>query len=799
MHSFLLDLRHAARGLLRRPGFTLLATLALGIGLGVNVIAFSAMNALLWKPHGLAHPDRTGWVVAAGPENPYGYLTRDEYRMVAAETGTFDAVIAEARLPVGIRLGGQTEQGWGMLITPGYMELLGERPRAGRFFTAADEEGGALPVLVSERFAARVLGDGAPLGTSITVNATDFRITGVVRDGFQGPGGLYEPDLWLPLARADVLWMNRGLQDGAGPWLMVVARAPDGVSRAAIEGRLGAILADAPDGDPQTRRSARWHPMSEPHPQVRGLGRLAWMALAVIGVVLVIAGFNLAGLLLARASERQPELALKTALGAGRWRIVRQFVLEGLLLATAGGAAALVVAAWSADLLSAFSLPSPIPQRLHMGLDARLIAYTVALVALAGMLPALVAALRATRADTFHLAKRTAGAGGSRLRGGFIVAQVAGSTVFVGLALLFARSFTHLASADPGFDYARVAVVEMQPATYDAARTRDFLTALRDRAAALPEVRDAALADRVPYYVGFTRTAPVATGAQDCAVVACPEAVVYAVGTGHFAALGIPLLEGRDLAEDDQRHGTAVVISRFAAERFWPGESPVGRSLRLGKDGRLVQVVGVAADIRHRSPEEQPRAYVYRPLADEDFAGSLSLVVRTAGDPGRMLASLQAQAQALDPRLPPPATQTMSQRMEMPLWPSRTAAGMLSICGVLALLLAGVGLFGTTWMTVAQRTREFGIRAALGATPRGVLGLVLREGLTLSAPGVLLGMAGAYAAARLVSAALVGVAPGDPLSFGATGAIQILVATAATLLPAWRATRADPLVALRHE
>ncbi|HEX6976266.1 MAG TPA: FtsX-like permease family protein, partial [Vicinamibacterales bacterium] len=393
------------------------------------------------------------------------------------------------------------------------------------------------------------------------------------------------------------------------------------------------------------------------------------------------------------------------------------------------------------------------------------------------------------------------GSGRSRLRNTFVVAQVAGSTLFLAAAFLFVRSFTNVANVDPGFDTAHTLVLELNPSTYgyDTARSRAFFDSLTARVAAVPGVSKVALADRVPFYVGFPASFEISTDGTDCATVECQRATVYGVSPGHFAALGIPLRAGRDFTAEDMKNGSAVIVSERMASQFWPGAPAVGQVFRAGKDARQYEVVGIAADVKHRTLTEQPLPYLYRPLVEPDYSQSITLIIRAAGDPRALIGAVAEQVQALDPDMPARDAKTMPQRMEMPLWQARTMAGFASVCGVLALILATVGLFGVTYYAVNQRTREFGIRVALGATPRAVMSLVLREGLMLTLPGVLLGTLVALGAGRLVARMLYGLSASDPLTFTATAALEAAVALAACALPAWRATRADPMLALRQE
>ncbi len=801
-----LDLRYAVRALVRRPGFALLSVLTLAIGIGVNTVAFSALNALLLRPFDMKNADRIGWIMTKAPGSPHGNLSLPDLADLQRSSRAFDAIVAEGRLPVSWRTSDGTAQAWALLVSTDYLRVLDAPIEQGRAFTTADLASPEIPAVVSHRFWTDALGGGDSVaGRTVVLNGQTFAITGVLRDTFQGPGGLYTPDVWIPLDRMDVLNLPPVYRSRADGWLTVVGRLADGVTRAQAEADLQGVFARLAEAYPATNatRGAAFFAMAEGHPDLRSIAPLAWIALAVVGVVLLIACFNVAGLLLARASERRREIGVRAALGASRGRILRQMLTEGVLLALLSGAASLVLAAWSADLLSAFSLPSPIPQRLQLGIDRRLVEFTALLVVIAGVLPALAPALQATRASLFGTMKPDgpAGSGRSRLRNGFVVAQVAGSTLFLAAAILFVRSFANAAAVDPGFDTAHVLALELNPSTYgyDAPRSRVFFDTLVRRVAGLPGVASVALGDRIPFYVGYPATEAISTDGTDCAAADCRRATVYRVGRGHFTALGIPLVAGRDFTPAEVQDGSAAIVSQQMASRFWPDGRALGQVFRAGTDARRFEVVGIAGDIRHRSMSEPPGAFMYRPLETGDFAGPMTVIVRASGDPRALIGAVAAQVQALDGTLPAGTPRTMAQRMEMPLWPARTIAGFSVICGSLALMLATVGLFGVTYYAANQRTREFGIRVALGATPRAVMSLVFREGFALTLPGVAMGIGGALLGGRLVARLLVGISAADPLSLGATAAIEAMVALAACALPAYRATRADPIVALRQE
>jgi predicted permease len=806
MDSFRLDLKYAVRALINRPGFSALAVLTLALGLGVNTMAFSALNALLYKPTSMTGVESLGWILGRAAQSGRESLAWSDYRFFAEHNRTFDSLAVEGRLPLSLRRNGTAEQVWSLAVSANYFSMLGVRPERGRVFDADDARASEITAVASHRFWTDRLGAGDELaGRRVTVNGQDVSIIGVLHDDFQGPGGLFEPDLWILLERIDALNANPTLMDRGTRWLTTIGRLRPGVTVSQVQADLDALSARLAADFPGTHKgySVWFAAMEDGHPAVRGLAPIMWIGLAVVGLVLLIACFNVASLLLSRASERRREIGVRSALGASRTRVLRQLVTEATLLALVSGAASLILAVWSADLLATFSLPAPIPQRLHLGIDLRLIGYVIGMVAVAGLLPALIPALQATRIDVLDALRHDSAAAGtrSRTRNAFVVAQVAGSTLFLAAALLFVRSYWNRSHTDPGFETARTLVLELSPTTYgySAPRSRVLLETLLDRVRALPGIASASLADRVPFYVGFPKQAAIVADDSDCSDASCRTAVLYEVGTQHFATLGVRLVAGREFDDDDLRGGNGVIVSETAASRLWPDRQALGQWLRLGADARHVQVIGVAANITHRGFEEPPQSFVYVPLRRDTFSGRITLVARASGEPGSLAGSLRAQLQALDPALPPAPIQTMAQRMEMPLWPARTLAGLLIVCGALAVTLATVGLFGVTYFAVSQRTREFGIRAALGATPRAIMRLVLRDGLYLALPGIAIGVGGALVAGRALAHQLYGVSPADALTFGTAAALQLGVALLACALPARRATTPDPIQALRQD
>lgn len=800
------DVRYAIRALLARPGFSALGVLTLAIGIGVNAVAFSAINGLLFKTRQFPGVEALGWIMYHSPGNPYSQISWPNYRDLAAASRTFESIAASGRVALSLQGDGQARQVWGLFVSANYFSTLRATPAIGRTFTSTDLTGTDVPVVVSERFWREQLGGGhAIAGRTLVLNGRTVAVVGVMPDAFQGPNGLFEPDVYAPLDRMEVLNLPARRASRQEAWLGLVGRLGSGVTAAQGGAELQAIVSNLPADDDASAKDRRltFTPMLGGHPEARNLAPFLYIALGVVGLVLLIACFNVAGLLLARASERQREISVRAALGATRARIIRQFTIEGLILAIVSGLAAMVIATWSASLLGVFSLPAPIPQRIHMPVDVRMIGFIAAMVAFAGILPALLPAFQATRADLVRSMRQdtTLGQRRSRARNAFVIAQIAGSTLFMAAALLFVRSFWTTSNMDPGFEVDHLLVMELEPANYgyDAPRARVLVDALVDRLRAHPGVEYAALGDRVSFYVGFPKTTKVSIDGSDCATAACRTVYTYGVGTDFLATLGAPLTAGRSFTTRDLQAGDSVIVNRTLANHLWPGRNAVGEWMREGSDGRHVQVIGVVADFAQRMIQETPSDALYRPVSAAEYASSLTVLVRTQSDARSFVTEAQDQLRALDPSLPVSAIKTMEQRMELPLWPIRTASGFFLVCGTLALVLATVGLFGMTYLAVSQRTREFGIRTALGATRSRVLTLVIGEGLWLAAPGVLLGLAGAAIGGHVLASAVLNIRPADPSTYAVAAIVQLIVALAACLLPAYRATKADPMLALRAE
>lgn len=799
MDAFRHDLRGGLRTLIRRPAFSALAILTLAAGIGLNAVVFAAANALFLKGSAGSHLADAGWIFRTARGVQTGALSMTDVDAIARDTRTLTLVAAEGRMPLALEWQGQTDRIWALLVTRSYFDVIDERPRAGRTFTSSDAD--ARAVLVSERFWRDRFGDASLSGQTLTLNGVDMAIIGVIDEGHKGPGGLFSPDVWAPLDARHAMQLPASFDAPDNRWLTALARLAPGVTPAAARGELAAMISAQPGAADDA--GASFVRFRDRHPEARALKWAGIIALAAVGIVLLIACFNVAGLLLARSLERTREMAVRRALGAGPMRLARMLLAESLVLSAAAGIAAVILAYWSGSLLGAFALPAPIPQRLDLRPDVTLLLFVTALVTIAGVLPALAPALQAMRVDITRALKADTAGGGrpAKTRGPFVTLQVAGSTLFLAIAVLFGATFLSALRVDTGFEDERALVIQVQPTLqgFSAGESRTLVEAYVDRLRQTSGVVSAGSGDRVSFYVGRADVARVSTIDSTCTPDDCPTADTYHVGDGYFDALGVPIAAGRALTRDDVTLGRGAVVSARLARELWPGVSPIGQPLRLALENRTVEVVGIAGDIIHRNMHEAPARAVYLPIAAGAYADAVTVVARTSHDPAAVAAAARDAWRALDARLPVPVVQTMTERLSLPLWPARVAAWFFGVCSGLAVLLATVGLFGAIAYAAAQRTREFGIRAAVGASASRLGRLVVSDGLALALPGVVLGAAGAWLLARAAGARLPGVDTGDVLLYAAVALAQLGVALAACLWPARRAARTDPIRALRSE
>jgi predicted permease len=803
MGTVLQDLRLSVRQLWRRPAFTATVVLTLAIGMGVNGVAFSVVNGLLFKGFASKTAAGVGRIATTPGGDEIGYASLQEYeRFTEATRGALDTA-AEGRLSMAWRHDGNTETAWVLFVSPNYFSMVTANVIAGQL-RVHRVPGGSPTVVIGERFWRRKLASSSLAGLTLRLNNTDVSVAGVIPESFTGPAGIYSPDVWLPLDDIALFGTSPALQRRDNRWLFLMGKLQDGATPAQVQSQVDAAAATMAREWPETHkaRGARFRMLNEGNSERRGLSIGAAIAMGIIGLILLLACFNAANLLLARAVERERDMGIRAALGAAPGRLMRLVVTEGFVLATLAGALALVLAWWTQSLVGAFAIPIEEPQHVDLTPDLTVVGFILALVFMAGVLPGLWPAVAAARANVSSLlgahGANAAGGKPSPLRRWLVGAQIAGSTAFLAVATLFIQTYSGLSTADFGFVRENLIVADFEPAShgYTADQARRYADALLGRVRALPGVVDVAIADRVPFFIGFDRYTSVWPASGQCEADSCPKYPTYAVSYGYFRTMGIALVEGREL---DSRSGAAeVVINRAFARKQWPGAGGLGETLRIGVEGNPRTVVGITARTHTRGLDrEEPN--IFLPIGTEHFEGGLTMVARTQGAPALLVRSVVEAAHAVDPNVSMLAVKTMEQRMAVQLWPFRTLSWMFSICGGLAVILATVGLAGVVIHAVSRRMREFGVRVSLGATPRDLVTDVLKSSARLLVPGLIAGLLLAAAATRLTQAVFVGVNVLNPTIYLGVAIAQCAIVVVACIGPALRASRVDPMIALRTD
>ncbi len=813
MTEMLQDLKYGFRMLLKNPGFTFAAVTTLALGIGLNAATFSTVYGLLYRPLGGAEsPDELVQMYREWPDIPFGSNSLPHYIDLRDRTGdAFESVTAWQFAQIGLTVDGESERLMGMLVGANFFQTYGATPAVGRFFIpGVESEGiGAHPVAVLGYgyWQSRFGGDPSVVGRTVIANGHPFEVVGVSSAEFRGPVSFAEPPIYVPftmqleIAPGSNWWETRGSN-----MLTVVGRLRDGVEIAMAQQVVDATVAQLAEQYPEdyedqlgTRLVAQAD--AGIHPSLRGAQMgMSGVIMGVVVLLLLIACVNVANLFLARARDRRREMGVRLSIGASRERIIRQLLTESLLFALISGGAGVLLAMFATRALSVFKPPVDGPWAFDVGLDPSVLLFTLLITVSTGILFGLAPALQAARPDTLAAIKGESDGGGRRSRTSnvLVVGQMALSLVLLISSGLFLRGLQGAMQIDPGFDDpARLMLLSTDPALqgYDEVRSREFQDRLLERVRAIPEVSAAGLTDAMP--LGFnSQDRGVSVPGYEFGENERSSFRFATITEGHLEAMGVALLEGRAFRETDDANGPGVIIvNRKLADRFWPGEPALGRTIRAA--GRDREVIGVVETGKYSSLNEAPTDFMYLPQRD-DFRSSMSLTARTT-NPQVTLGAIRGIVRELDPNMPMFDVRSMEDHMGVALLPARIGGWVLGIFGILGLLLAAVGIYGVMAYSVAQRTRELGVRVALGADRASVVKLVLGEGMKLAMIGMALGLLGALGAGQLVKGFIYNVSPFDPVALVGVPLTLAVVAGLAVWIPARRAAGVDPIRALKAE
>ena len=805
METLFKDIRYGIRSLARHPGFTAIAVITLALGIGANTAIFSVVNAVLLRPLPFADPERIVWLWDTQPQLSNAPASLPDFLDWKEQNRSFEHLAAFQSGNMFLDAGNGTEDVPVGLVTPETFELFRVRPVLGRTFTDAETlpgERSRLAVLSYSMWQNQFGSDPNVVGRTIQLSGTAHTIIGVMQAGFSFPD---RAQLWRPLP-IDPKELDRGPH-----YLRVLGRLKRDVSLGQAQADISAVAARLAQQYPEkiAGHGVKLERLTDV--VVGDVGLALFVLLGAVGFVLLIACANLANLMLARVGARQKEIAVRTALGASRLHIVRQLLTESIMLAVVGGAAGLLLAIWAVSWVVSLS-PDTIPRVREISVDPRVAGFTLLISIVTGVLFGLAPALQVSRPDLTDALKEsgrtTSGLRGSRLRGALVMSEVALSLVLLVGAGLMIRSFAKLNQVDPGFSPDRVLTlgVTLLRNKYPAdEQVGPFYSQILERAAATPGVLSVAAISELPLSGSNTSDYFTIEGRPAVTKEEEPLTEYRIVTPRYFESMGIGLLAGRDFAETDTRQSPNVVVINDAfARRHFGQESPLGHRIKLqGQERDPLLIVGVVGNVRDFGLDEQPTPEAYVPFLQDPlsktYQRSMTIVARTRSDPGGLAASLRTALTSMDKSLPVNAIKPMTDYLHDSLSRRRFNMVLLIAFSGVALVLAAIGIYGVISYGVAQRTREMGIRMALGARSRDVLKLVVRQAMMLTLGGVALGLLASFALTRLMKSLLFSVSVTDPLTFAAIALLLTLIALLACLIPAVRATKVDPLVALRYE
>jgi macrolide transport system ATP-binding/permease protein len=814
------DLRLAIRMLIKYPAFSIVAFLALVLGIGANTTVFGIINDLLLRPLPVGHAEEVVKVFTTDNHIPGNQSTSYlNFQDFAKQNTAFSSMAAYTFAGMGMTRGTDTLNVGGLLVSGNYFDLLQVRPYLGRTFLPEEDAtpNGHPVVVLGYTFWKKLGADPSIVGSPITLNGHSFTVIGVAPAAFAGVDVGFSPDLWVPMS------MHQWVRPGGDFWfdtrrallLSIVARLNSGVTMSEAQAQMRTIAKQLEKAYPDVNKERSIALMSLEAAKAQGLGgpnnedlarNVSLLLLVASGSILLIACANVANLLLARSIVRQREMAVRLALGAGRGRIVRQLLTESVLLGIIGGVGGAILAYFLGDLLVALLPPTPFPIALDPQPDWRVLVFSFVVAILSGVVFGLAPALQMARWNlTEGLRERASTGGGAvtriNLRSLLVVAQIAVSLLLLIASGLFLKSFYKAQAIDPGFRTDNLDIVTINPALagYDSDRALQVTRTIVDQIKNDPRVADADVNNWVPLQGGEGRT--IVIDGRDPNDEHNRRFANYSpITPGYFQTMGIQLLRGRNFTKQDAEKNAApvAIIDETMAKQFWPNEDALGRRFRFMINKAPIEVIGIARNSKGVTLGEVPTPMVYWPLKEITDTG-ITLFVHTTRAPGVMLSQIRQIVRQVDVHVPITYEKTIRDHMAVALWPSWMGAMLLGSLGLLAFVLASMGVYGVMAYSVSQRTREFGIRMALGAQSSQVLQLVLRQGMVLASIGLVFGLFAAFGSTRLAGTFLYGVNPSDPIIFGGVTSLLALAAFAACYFPARRALKINPVTALRTE
>jgi predicted permease len=804
------DILFGVRMLARNPGFTLAAVLTLALGIGANSTIFSWMNTILLNPFpGVSVSDELFVLAKATPRGTFSSLSYPDYVDYRERSTTVAGLIVYEDRSANLTRDGQAERVWLEMVSYNYFDVLGVQPQQGRGFLPEDEElpGQAVTMLSHAFWQERFGGDTGIVGESLTLNGEAFTVIGIASPGFQGTTVGLSMDLWVPVTQQPALTGSSRLDARGSSWMNTLVRLRPDYSRQQVEAELSNIsqaLEEEYPNDHQHYPALLFPLWKSPEGAASMLGPVLAVLMGIVGLMLLIACANVANLLLARSATRRKEIAIRLAHGASPFRLVRQLLTESLLLSLLGGALGIAMTVWTSRLLLFFVPPTDAPVDPKLGVDSQVFLFTLAVSVLTGLLFGLAPAWQATRTDLLGtLNEESARSSGGRskgwLRSALVVSQVSLSLVLLVSAGLFIRSLQAAQDFDPGYNTRDVLLTSMDlfQGGYDPTTGRVFLRDALEELRALPGVESAAFSNRVPLSTGGRSSTSIVIEGYEKAEDEDVFANYIHISADYFHTIETPLLEGREFTASDIKDEPGVVmVNQTMAARYWKDSSPLGQRIRVGEN--WLTVVGVVPDTAYFGLNDKPTPFMYLAL-QQWYRSTVTAYLRTAGEPTMLAGPVRETFRKINPSQPVYRVMSFHTATGFATFQQKLVGNLLGVFGLLALLLTSIGLYGVVAYSVNERTHEIGIRMALGAQPGAILGLVVKQSFVLLSIGLVLGLAGAFAATRAMGSLLYEVSPSDPITYAITAIVLIVVSLVASLAPARRATRVEPMVALRYE